>query len=260
MDLGTVVGIGAGVVLIVLAIVAGGSPGLYYNTPSVLIVIGGTISTTLIRFPLPRLLHTFGIIKNAFLHRLSPTEEIMSEMIDLSGKARQEGVLSLESYESKESFLNRGLQLIVDGNEAEAVQDILATDIRNLTRRHRDGRDILNSIAVAAPAFGMIGTLIGLVAMLANMEDVKQLGPAMAVAILTTLYGAIIANLIADPLAKKLEVRSKEESLNRQLMLVGLMSIVRGENPRIMENAMRAFFSKKQEAPPTSKPREVKAA
>ena len=151
------------------------------------------------------------------------------------------------------------MQLIVDGNEADGVVEILSTDIRNLQRRHRDGQDIFKAMALAAPAMGMIGTLIGLVAMLANMDDVKTLGPAMAVALLTTLYGALSANLIADPIAKKLEIRSMEESLNRQLMLVGLMSILRGENPRIMENAMRAFFSSKTESA-KDQPEQAKAA
>ncbi len=258
MDIGTVIGIVAGAVLITMAIILGGSPGLFYDTQSLLVVVGGTIATTLIRFPIPWVINMIGVTKSAFFHRLPSTEEIITEMIEISRKARQEGVLSLENYQTEETFLTQGLQLIVDGNEADAVEEILGTDISNLQRRHKDGQDIFKSIADAAPAFGMIGTLIGLVTMLANMDDVKALGPAMAVAILTTLYGAILANVVASPLAKKLEIRSKEEALNRRLILVGLMSIVRGENPRIMETAMRAFFSPKQNS--AGKPKEAKAA
>ncbi len=244
MDLGTIIGVVLGVGLVGLAILLGGNPILFVNVQGILIVVGGTIATTLIRFPMDRVLKMMNVAKNAFSHRLQTPDEIIDELISIARIARKEGVLALEEHKTEDDFLNQGIQLIVDGNDTDAIQEILETDIRYLQKRHKEGRDILVEIGDAAPAFGMIGTLIGLVIMLANMEDVSSLGPAMAVAILTTLYGALIANIFAMPIAKKLEVRSKEETLIRELMLVGMMSIQKGDNPRIMETVMRAFLRK----------------
>lgn len=261
MDLSTVIGIILGILLVSASIFLGGQPGLFWNLPSILLVVGGTAATTLIRFPLPRVLKMVRIVKNAFAHRMATPDEVIDELIQMARTARKEGVLALENYYTDDTFLLQGVQLIVDGNDTEAIEDVLRTDIRYLQRRHKDGQDVLKAIGDAAPAFGMIGTLIGLVIMLANMEDVKALGPAMAVAILTTLYGALIANVLALPLAKKLEVRSREESLHRELVMVGLMSIQRGDNPRIMETVMRAFLRKTPSTDtPPPRPQEVKAA
>ncbi len=260
MDLATIVGIVAGCLLVTLAILLGGEPLIFINVQGLLIVVGGTVATTLIRFPLVRCLKVVGVVKKAFSSRLDSPQEIIDELIKLARQARQEGLLSLEDYKTEDPFLHQGIQLIVDGNEAEMVEEILSTDIRYLRQRHRDGQEILRAIGESAPAFGMIGTLIGLVIMLTNMEDVKALGPAMAVAILTTLYGALIANLIAIPLAKKLEIRSKEEGLNRELLMVGLLNILKGENPRMMETVLRAFLSAKNVVAEPTKPKEVKAA
>ena len=260
MDLATIIGIVLGVFLVMAAIFLGGSPWLFFNVQGILIVLGGTAATTLIRFPMQRVAKMMSVVKNAFSQRLPTPDGIIEELIQIARVARKEGVLTLETYQTDDEFLRDGIQLVVDGNDTESIQEILQTDIRYLQRRHRNGQDILKSIGEAAPAFGMVGTLIGLVIMLANMEDVKTLGPAMAVAILTTLYGALIANVLALPLAKKLEVRSKEESLNRELMMVGLMSIQKGDNPRIMETVMRAFLRKRPVGKPAEKPQEVKAA
>ncbi|HSR53879.1 MAG TPA: MotA/TolQ/ExbB proton channel family protein [Acidobacteriota bacterium] len=263
MDLGTIIGIILGVVLVTAAILLGGDPTLFVNVQGLLIVLGGTAATTLIRFPVPQVMKMMNVVKNAFTHRLATPDETIEELIRIARIARKEGVLALEEEAQEDEFLEQGIQLVVDGNDTEAIEDILRTDIRYLQRRHGNGRDILKSIGDAAPAFGMIGTLIGLVIMLANMEDVSTLGPAMAVAILTTLYGALIANVLALPLAKKLEIRSKEETLIRELMLVGLLSIQKGDNPRIMETVMRAFLRKpsaKSEAAAQQAPKQAEAA
>lgn len=257
MDLATIIGIVLGFALIGTAIVLGGEPALFINYEGLLIVVGGTIASTLVRFPMGRVVGMMKVVKNAFSHRLATPDQIIDELISMARVARKEGVLALENYQTDDPFLNQGIQLIVDGNDTEAIQDVLSTDIRYLKERHKDGQDILKSMGDAAPAFGMIGTLIGLVIMLANMSDMSSLGPAMAVAILTTLYGALIANVLAMPIAKKLEVRSKEESLARQLTMVGLMSIQKGDNPRIMETVMKAFLSK---SPSSGKKKEDEAA
>ncbi len=255
MDLGTLVGIISGVALIVISVVLGGSPALYWNAPAFLIVIGGTIATTFIRFPVNRVVKMLAVARNSFFHSVKDPDDLIEEMVEIAKKARKEGFLSLEDYPTEDAFLKQGLEILVDGFPPEDVQDILSTNIRYLQRRHKDGQDILKSIGEAAPAFGMIGTLIGLVAMLANMSDVKALGPAMAVAILTTLYGAILANVIALPIAKKLEVRSKQETMVMELVLVGLMSIQKGDNPRSMEMLVKSFLSKKETSPANARPK-----
>ncbi|HLV00434.1 MAG TPA: MotA/TolQ/ExbB proton channel family protein [Acidobacteriota bacterium] len=260
MDIATIIGIIVGTVLIGLAIVLGGEPLVFVDLLSIFIVVGGTVATTLIRFPFGRLTTTAGVVKHAFSHYLPDPEEVIAELVALARKARQEGLLSLEDYQTDDPFLEQGIQLVVDGNEAEAVEMVLMTDIRYLRQRHRNGQEILKSIGEAAPAFGMIGTLIGLVIMLTNLEDVSTLGPAMAVAILTTLYGALISNLLALPIAKKLEVRSREETLNRELILVGLLNILKGENPRMMETVLRAFLSNRNYSDERRQSKEMRAA
>ena len=260
MDISTLVGVIAGFVLISLAIVTGGAPALFFDTAALLIVFGGTTASTLVRFPFPRVVKMVSVVKNAFSFQIPTPNEVIEELVAMSRKTRKEGLLSLDNYPTDDPSLEMGLQLIVDGSAPEIVEASLETDIRYLQQRHKDGRDILTAIGEAAPAFGMIGTLIGLVQMLANMSDVKALGPAMAVAILTTLYGAIIANVVANPIAQKLEVRSREETLNRELRLAGLLYIQKGENPRMIETLLKAFLRKQEtgeEAPPL---REVKSA
>lgn len=262
MDIATIVGIISAVAIVISAIIIGENPAIFVNLQGILIVLGGTFATTLVRFPLKQVLKTAEVVKNAFNHSLQTPYEVIDELVSLARKSRKEGLLSLEDYQTDDQFLARGLQLIVDGAESEAVETILMTEIRYVRQRHSQGQDILKSVGEAAPAFGMIGTLIGLVLMLANMQDVETLGPAMAVAILTTLYGSLIANVFALPLAKKLEIRSRQESLVRELMLVGLISISKGENPRMIETVLKAFLSENDlpTEPPPEKERELEAA
>lgn len=261
MDVATVIGILASIIIVFLAIFSGGNAALFIEPNSILIVFGGTIATTLIRFPLANLLGTFAVTRKAFTSKLQDPYEVLETLVGLARKSRKDGLLSLEDFKTEDQFLSRGLTLVVDGAEAEAVESVLMTDIRYLKQRHKQGQDIFKSIGEAAPAFGMIGTLVGLVIMLSNMSDVEKLGPAMAVAILTTLYGSLIANIAALPIAKKLEIRSREESLIRELMLVGLVNIAKGENPRMIETVLKAFLSGRNiPAESPAKPREVKAA
>lgn len=261
MDVATVIGILASVVIVCIAVFAGGNAALFIEPNSFLIVFGGTLATTLIRFPLANFLGTAAVTKKAFTSRLPDPYEVLEQLVALARKSRKDGLLSLEDFKTDDQFLRRGLTLVVDGAEAESVESVLLTDIRYLRQRHKQGQEIFKAVGDAAPAFGMIGTLVGLVIMLSNMSDVEKLGPAMAVAILTTLYGCLIANIVALPIAKKLEIRSREESLIRELMLVGLVNIAKGENPRMIETVLRAFLSGKNiPAESHAKPREVKAA
>jgi chemotaxis protein MotA len=260
MDLGTIIGLVCGVSVVLFTILVGDNPLIFLNVQGLLIVFGGTIATTLIRFPLPKCLGAIEVVKNAFSVELPANHEVIEELVALARKARKEGLLALEDHESEDEFLKRGLMLLVDGADADAVENVLLTNVRYVKQRHKEGQDIFREIGDAAPAFGMIGTLIGLVLMLSNMQDVTALGPAMAVAILTTLYGALIANVVALPVAKKLEVRSREEGLIRELMVVGLSNIAKGENPRMLETVLKSFLRARDLPSEPDKPQEVKAA
>ena len=260
MDLGTLIGLVSGVAIVAFTILVGDNPLIFLNVQGLLIVVGGTFATTLIRFPIPKCIGTIEVVKNAFSHKLPANHEVIEELVALARKARKEGLLALEDHENEDAFLKRGLMLLVDGADADAVKEVLLTNIRFVKQRHTEGQDIFKAIGDAAPAFGMIGTLIGLVLMLSNMSDVAALGPSMAVAILTTLYGALIANVVALPIAKKLEIRSREEGLVRELMIVGLSNIAKGENPRMLETVLHSFLRAKELPTEPDRPKEVKAA
>jgi len=245
MDIATVLGIVAGIVLIASAIILGGNPIIFWNLPSVLIVIGGTIATTFIKFPLSSIFSTFKVVKKAFFQNPLSPEKIISEIVELAKKARKESILALEKVEISDPFLKRGIQLAVDGVDPALIREILDTEINFRKARHKEGQKIFKGMGASAPAFGMIGTLIGLVQMLTKMQDPKSIGPAMAVAILTTLYGALLANLVFLPIADKLELRSEKEILIMQMMVEGVLSILAGDNPNIIEQKLISFISPK---------------
>ena len=260
MDIGTLVGIISAFLLVALAMVVGGQPQVFIDPPSLLIVFCGTTATTFVQFPVARVKRTLAVVKNAFSFSIRTPEDLIEELVELCRTSRQKGLLSLDDYKTDDAFLKQGIQLVVDGTGEEAVQQILSIDIANLQRRHREGQEVLKGIAETAPAFGMIGTLIGLIMMLANMDDVSSLGPSMATAITTTLYGALVANLAASPLAKKLAIRSQEETLNRELTLEGLLNLLRGENSQILQSVLGAFLARKELGEPANEEPEAKAA
>ena len=250
MDLATLVGIVLSIVLVAAAILMGGSPIMFVDPPSALIVIGGTIGVTLMRNPLSAVLGTLGVVGKAFTTRVPASDLLIPRIQELSKKARKDSLLSLENVEIEFDFLKKGIMLCVDGIEPSVVRGILETDVRNTSSRHKRGQQILEGMGGAAPAFGMIGTLIGLVQMLANMSDPASIGPAMALALLTTLYGALIANVFCLPLADKLKVRSQEEMLAMMLCIEGVMGIVQGEHPAAIGHQLKAFLAPKhREAP-----------
>lgn len=242
MDLATIIGIVAGVYLVAASIFMGGSPLLYLNAPSMLIVLGGTLATMLIRFPFSVLLSTVKVVRNAFVDRLRPPTELIEEIVRLAEKSRRDSLLSLESVAIKDPFLNKGIQLCIDGTEPDLVRTTLSSELASTLERHQRGQGILKAAAGAAPAFGMIGTLIGLVQMLASMDDPRTIGPAMAVAILTTLYGALIAYLIALPLADKLADRSAREAQSREIVIQGIMGILAANHPSIVRARLLSYI------------------
>jgi chemotaxis protein MotA len=245
VDISTVIGLVVGSILVLMAILIGENPVVFINVPSIMIVIGGTLGVTFVKNPLHRVFGTISVIKNAFFAKLPSQRELIDELVELSRKARRESLLSLEKAEVKNEFLQHSIRLAVDGMEPNAMRNILDTEINFLAQRHKIGQDLMEGIATSAPAFGMIGTLIGLVNMLASMNDPASIGPAMAVAILTTLYGALIANLFANPIAEKLKNRSRDEITSRMIVLQGVLSIVEGDHPASVEQKLLAYLEPK---------------
>ncbi len=245
MDLATIIGLVVALGMILYGILMGSPLSLFWDLPSAFIVIGGTLGIVFINFPLRDIGGVIGVVKNAFKSSVYDPKELITAFVTFATKARREGILALESAatEIKDPFLKQGLELIIDGLEPQSIRDILESDMENLGIRHRKGTDILNSIATYAPAMGMVGTLIGLVQMLQSMNDPSSIGPAMAVALLTTFYGALIANLFALPMAGKLSSRSNEEMLIRDIIVEGIMSISAGDNPRIVERKLHAYLA-----------------
>jgi len=254
MDLATLLGLIAAFGVIVAAVSIGGGVELFVNLPGLLIVVGGTIGATLVKFPLGTFVGAFKVALKAFLHRNETPGELIEEALALAEEARRGGLLALENRTIHNEFLARGIHLCVDGHDPEFVRRTLNRDIVQAIERHETGQGIFKSIGDTAPAMGMIGTLIGLVQMLSNMEDPKAIGPAMAVALLTTLYGAIIATAFALPIADKLAFRSAEERLNKSLILETIGGIQEGLNPRLLETLLKTYL------PESKRPESVRAA
>lgn len=244
MDLSTIIGLLVAYTLIILALVIGAGIGIYVDYPSILIVLGGTLGVVLINFPIERILSVKKVISKAFVYKASDTAELIQQLVSFAVKARRDGILSLESAEDEvtDEFLRKGIRLAVDGTEPEVIRNILETELESMEERHKDGAGIFLAVADYAPAMGMMGTLIGLVAMLQNLDDPSSIGPAMAVALITTFYGAILAYMFAAPIAGKLKLRSADEALRRQIMTGGIMAIQAGDNPRIVEQKLNAYL------------------
>ncbi|MDJ0709944.1 MAG: flagellar motor protein PomA [Woeseiaceae bacterium] len=246
MDLATLIGLIGAFGIVMTSILLGGSAGTFVNTPSLLVVLGGTVLVTMMKFSLGKFLGAAGIAVKAFLYKPSNPEDLISESVELAKAARQGGLLALEDKEISDDFMKTGLGLLIDGHPADTVKAMLQKDLNQTLQRHNDGQDIFKAIGDVGPAMGMIGTLIGLVQMLSNMDDPKQIGPAMAVALLTTLYGAILANMFALPIADKLAVRSAEENTSKNLIIDALLAIQSGQNPRIISSMLEAYLPRSQ--------------
>lgn len=247
MDLSTVIGIGAAFGLMLMAILQGGPLSIFINVPSIMIVVGGTFGNTLVHYPFGDVFDALNVAKKTFLFKEAPINDLIAQLMEFANKARKEGILALQgAMESvDDEFLRKAMQMAVDGQEPETLRKMLNTEIEYIQVRHGKGADIFSSIAAYAPAMGMVGTLIGLVQMLQTMDDPAAIGPAMAVALLTTFYGAVIANVFCAPMAGKLKLRSASEVLTKTLIIEGMQSILSGENPRIMEQKLHAFIAPK---------------
>jgi chemotaxis protein MotA len=248
LDLATLVGLIGTIVVLATAIVLGGSVGSFVDTASLVLVIGGTLLVTLMKFSFPQFLNAAKVAFKAFTYRVPEPETLIDASIQLAHEARINGLLALEDTEVPDEFFRKALNLIIDGHPPEVVRSILTKDLDLTLRRHREGQAIFKAIGDAAPAMGMIGTLIGLVQMLGTMSDPKQIAPAMALALLTTLYGAMIANVVAIPIADKLAVRSTDERLAKSLIIDAVMSIQDGQHPRVMTDLLKNYLPKNRRA------------
>ena len=244
MDLATIIGLTLSFGLVGVSLLFGaGGVMLFVDLPSVLIVFGGTIGATLVHYPMSTVKTLGGVFKQAFVEKPVNTAAIMTQFMELANTARREGILALEPTikNIQDLFLRKGLQLTVDGLEPQLIQDMLETELGAIEERHSTGVDMVNSLAGYAPALGMIGTVIGLVQMLKTMNDPSTIGPAMAVALITTFYGAVLANLVFLPIAGKLKQRNKAEVLMREMQIQGVLGIAKGENPRILGEKLSSF-------------------
>ena len=252
MDFATIIGVFVGVFLVLSVIFQGGGASFFFNVPSLLIVGGGTLAATFVNFPISDVLRVLKVVSKAFLHKASSPYQTIELVVSMSEKVRREGILALDrELESLEDdFLRKGAQLAVDGMEPDAIRDILSMEITRLEDRHKVGQGIFTAMGNYAPAFGMIGTLIGLIRMLRTLEDPTQIGAGMAMALVTTLYGVLMANLIFLPIAGKLKERSQQEVLLNELMLEGILAIQSGDNPRIVRDRLMGFLPPKQRTAP----------
>lgn len=249
MDLATVAGLLAGFGFVSMAIFLGGSPGSFINIPSILIVLGGTFAVTTICFSLSEMGRTAKVVLKTIFYNRRNASEAAVQVLQLAEVARKNGVLALQGILpnlAAEAFLHKGMSMVVDGTPGEEVESILRRDILATQQRHIKSSSVLKKAAEFSPAMGLIGTLIGLVQMLGNLDDPSSIGPAMAVALLTTFYGAVLANMVFSPLSAKLERNSAEEVLVSQLYLMGASSIGRQENPRRLEMLLNSVLPPSQ--------------
>jgi chemotaxis protein MotA len=246
MDIATGLGLVAGVVVIVTLILMGGDFRMFYDIHAIIIIFGGSIAATLIRFPLAAMLHGLPLgMRFAFSLRSTSSRELVDELAGLAEVARKSGPVGLEKITPEDPFLAKGIRFVADGYDADFIRDNLERDRDNFLTHLDEGQKIYRAIGDCAPAFGMIGTLIGMVQMFANMTDPSKLGPFMAVALLATLYGALVANLFCLPIADKLHVKLVEEEVNRTLIIDGILMIRESKSPTLVREMLLAYLPEK---------------
>lgn len=252
MDIASIIGLVMALGLIVgaIAIAPGSSFGAFIDYPSMMVVIGGAIAAAMISFPLKTFLGAASITKKVFLNKIDDVSSLIETIVSLAETARRDGLLALESKveEIEHPFVVLGIQMAVDGTRPEVIEDVMRTELDAVATRHRDGKSILDQMGRFAPAFGMIGTLMGLIIMLGNMSDPSSIGAGMAVALITTLYGAIISNVVFLPFAEKLGFLNKQELMAMEIIIRGIMAIQSGDNPRVIEQKLNTFLPPKLRA------------
>ena len=248
MDIATILGVVLGLACIFVGLMAdGGNFALFVNIPAVAIVVGGTLAATCIHFSLGQVLKIMSVTKKTLFYPLPNEPELVQKMVNYSAINRRDGALALEQQLPKagDSFLVQAMRMIIDGQDEHAIKDQLSMEIQNLQNRHAEGKKMLEFMGAGCPAFGMVGTLIGLVQMFSSMDSPEKIGKGMAAALVCTFYGAFLANLFFLPLAGKLGIRSKREAVLREMIMEGAASIVRGESPTATRERMQTFVSTK---------------
>ena len=245
MDIGTLAGIALGLLMIVGSIVVGGGASAFIHIPSMCVTLGGTIAAILITYPLAKVKAVFAVTKKILNAGNLDMTPWYKTLVDMATTARRDGLLALEGQlESVEDpFLKKGVQMMIDGAAPDVLEAVLEQEIDNLEERHGIGHGIWKSMGAYAPAFGMIGTLVGLVQMLRNLDDPSKIGTGMAVALLTTFYGAFYSNLFCIPIQGKLEQRTKEELALKQMLKTGILAIQSGDSPRVVGDKLLVYFS-----------------
>jgi len=248
MDIMTLAGIIAGIVFIVIPIAQGAAPQAFLHLQSLMITVGGGIASTLISYRLQEFTKIMKVAAKVFTEKKTTPIDTISMLIDLSQKARKEGLLALEAdlEDIDDDYIKQYLQLIVDGIDPDVIRKSMELEIDNMKMRHDKGQGLFKFMAAVFPAWGMIGTLIGLIQLLQSLETPESIGPSMAVALVTTFYGVILANFICKPIASKLEIKSNEEIQEKEMIIEGILSIQAGENPRILEQKLSTFLSPEQ--------------
>ena len=242
VDLATIIGLVGAFAMVAMAMVIGGGLVLFIDVPSILIVLVGSHFVILMKYSMGQFLGAVKSGMKVLNFSSDEPEELIAKIVELADAARKGGLLSLESAEIPNEFMNKGINLLIDGHDGDVVKEILQKEVKMSSERHLLGAGIFKSLGDVAPAMGMIGTLVGLVAMLSNMDDPKSIGPAMAVSLLTTLYGAMVANMVAIPIAEKLQMRNDQEMITNRLIIDGLLAIQSGQNPRVIEQALMGYI------------------
>jgi chemotaxis protein MotA len=245
MDFASIVGLVLGFSLVIFGISLQGNLIAYASITSMLIVLGGTAGGIILGYSFNHLGDAVSALRVVFFHQENEANEVISTLVSFAEKARREGLLALEeeSRQLDDEFLQKGIQLVVDGTDPELVRSIMETELDFMEERHSITWGVYSKAGELAPAFGMIGTLIGLIGMLSNLDSPDTIGPGMATALITTFYGTLISNLAFVPMAEKLKIKSEEEILVKEVMIEGILSIQAGENPRIVEEKLKAFLS-----------------
>ena len=245
MDKGTVIGLVAGLGLVIVSMLMGGSIAAFFDIPSLLIVLGGTLAATLVNFPMEDVIGVMKVTQKVMKEELMPSSKYIDQIVDISKKARTNGLLAIEEDLNNvdEDFMRVTLQHVVNGTENEDLSKLMDAELAIMTQRHKIGQRMYLAMGTYAPAFGMIGTLIGLIQMLQHLDDPASVGPGMAMAMITTFYGALFANLFFLPMAGKLKQRSEQEIQFKEMLLMGVMAIQAEESPRVIQSKLVTYLT-----------------
>jgi len=259
MDKGTIIGIVSGLGLVAVSMLMGGGIAPFIDIPSFIMVVGGTIAATMVNFPFKDVVGLMTITKKILNENNMTPETYIQQIVDISKKARTNGLLAIEEDLDKvdEDFMKITLQHVVNGTEADDLKGIMHAELAIMAERHKMGQKIFMAMGGYCPAFGMVGTLIGLILMLQNLSDPSSVGPGMSMAMVTTFYGSLFANLFFIPMAGKLKLRSDQEIQFKEMLLMGILSVQAEESPRVIQNKLQSYIAPSQRGLLTDKPEEA---